>query len=467
MWGTAALAAGPSYVLVTPETWLSVSPEPTSRRLRARALTGLEGYHDTRAVVLERLGARDGMVHVRTVSAPADLGPEGTPASVSMAPADWPHCYTQPAGLAQLELDAWVAEDELLDVLTQQVVLDRPEGARLVLEAGLALKYGRNGRYRVVAEHLDINVTLDPAVIGRAYGSVDRGRLPAISFAAGDGVDRYRAHPRWRGRVSEAPDGVRMVAGSIDGVDKGAHSRLSDRCVDALLSEPARGVPEAPTRLSLEPHGVFMVPEGSSVVWDDGVPVAQVAEGGAALWSIGACAPHEDWGACCTSVPGLESRQAADAKLCFSVALPENHASSWRPKIMDDMYERVMRKSKAAGATVAWGVRSVVGSIEASDVRELLIAHQSSLDYCYERTLAEDPEVVGAAQMRLALTGDGQVKGTRVAAPGYQEDGFGQCIDDLMRTVLVPDQIGMPPSAVVVDLELRPPDDGDDATLAD
>ena len=102
MWGTAALAAGPSYVLVTPETWLSVSPEPTARRLRARALTGLEGYHDTRAVVLERLGARDGMVHVRTVSTPADLGPEGTPASVSMAPADWPHCYTQPAGLAQL-----------------------------------------------------------------------------------------------------------------------------------------------------------------------------------------------------------------------------------------------------------------------------------------------------------------------------------------------------------------------------
>ena len=79
------------------------------------------------------------------------------------------------------------------------------------------------------------------------------------------------ARPGLRG-ARRCADGGRI----IDGV--GIAPAASPIAVDALLSEPVRGVPEAPTRLSLEPHGVFMVPEGSSVVWDDGVPVAQVAE---------------------------------------------------------------------------------------------------------------------------------------------------------------------------------------------
>jgi hypothetical protein len=383
---------GPTFVVVDREVWLYTQPEADARRLRTLHVPEAPTYLDAPVLVLERLGERDGFVHVRTVPMTPRVGGDGMLEPPSEAHPDWPHCYAPPPALAQLQLDLWVKAEDLREVVHQPIRVEKEDGSFVALAKGVAVYGGRDGRYRVAGTHLDLTVRLPEGAVAKGYRGVEPGRLPPVDLTAGPDRDRYRVEPMWRARVFAAEQDVRLTSGELDPEIKAVTTRLSDRCIDVGLSAPVAGVPErVPPPAEDALRLPVRVPSDTVVTWSDGEILGHVREGEPALWARRDCEADELLGTCCSPPSGMELQGGQDQALsiCFAADMPEINATRSLRQVFGDLQVSLIdraenpEKYRSVVGNIVWATPVVMGSITPGDINAALVAMQPGMRSCY------------------------------------------------------------------------------------
>jgi hypothetical protein len=472
-WATIGLLAGliasadeGTFVVVDRDSWLYAEPDVSSRRIRVVEVEQAPDHELVPVVVLEQLGERAGFVKVRTVTMPPKVQGDGLLGSPTAVPTDWPHCYAPPTGIAQIELESWVEKTDLMSVVTQSVSVERPEGGVVTLMPGLALYGGREGRYRASAEHIDVTISLPEDAVGTSYQDVRRGRFPAVTFVAGEGVNRYQIAPSWDARIAALHETVRLVSGPLDGERTQTVQRIDDRCVSLQMAQPVRGIPErAPRSTEQRYRFPVRVPVDTKVVWSDGVILGKIRGGDAILWDRRSCKTHPEHGICCDPPAGIrfEDDSSKDLTLCFEADMPEIITRRSLRDVFSDMQEEMVDRVANPEAyqrtvgDVTWQTPQVMGSISASDVQGVLLSQIKGMEFCYSRALRRVKSLGGELELRFALGRDGFPRGMRVSQNGLGDDALGECLVSTLERVMIPNQVGMEPSTVHISLLFLPP----------
>lgn len=482
-------AIEPGYVLLDAARWLYAEPRRDARRVRAADVPRAPDHLRPPVLVLVRkVRTGDGWLGVEPAPMPQAVDLGGSPRAPTVMPHGWPHCFPQTPGLGVLRGGWWVHEDDLARVLTRQVTVRTSKGA-LTLEPGVAVVAGRAGRHRLRTWHLSLVADVPADAIADHLPltlSPPRHR----GWTLGDGsIDDPAIHPRWstRAQVSEGGAVLRdpvllpAAAQAVEGVSlEGAV--FTDRCARLDLDVPVQGVPsglagrdetgaedaEAATR-----HRITTVPisapQGTEVLWADGVPLGEVGPGSAPLWSRPDCRyDREEVRMCCDPPPGLEVADGPEGGLCFLAKL-ELPVQVGLDVLVDKEVAAVERVQRLTDGepVVRFAVDDVRGPIDVEDVTAALEPQIPGIAACYERALEREPLARGAVEVRMGIAGNGRPRTFQFVDDAVDVGDFQTCLEGRFNQMVVLDQIGQPASIarVLLDFELvrRLVDDTGDA----
>jgi hypothetical protein len=474
----AAAATTPVYVMIDRESWLYTTPSESARRLRVAEAPSGPKYVPSPVVVLERISVQGEFVKVRSVPMAPRESSDGMLELPSEVQGSWPHCYAPPPGIAQVEFNAWVRAEDLLSVTTHRVRVDKEDGSYIVLDRGVALYGGREGRYRAVTPNLKISVSLPDDAVGRAYDAGHAGRLLAVSYVAGNEEARYRVDPLWTARVAGAGASTSLVVEPLEKGDEapelgGRVLKIADRCAIVGLSDEVEGVPErvppsAEERIRLP----IRVPADTPVTWEDGEILGYIREGQPPLWARYMCVVDPERGTCCSPPPGLElavgemsteDDEESSVALCYAADMPDFRTMRSLRRVHRDTQAALIEKfadperHRILTGTVTWSDPKVFGSLATTDIHGMLQSQLMNMRACYSELLREERMAGGELEVRFGVAADGYPRGVRIVSSTIGDDEMARCIGNRLSRVMVPNQIGMDPSTVMVSLLFRPP----------
>lgn len=452
----------PAWVYVDRTTWLYEQPREDAPRFRPVTVDTAAAYTPSPVVVLQRRARMGDWVKVRIATHAPDLDPDGFPRAPDATPRGWPHCYPQPAAIAQLRLDVWVHASDLLQVVTRPFEITPEGGGTLALDRGLVVR-GGGGGYQIRSHRLTLLAPLPDDAVGD-HVPIDGGPPVSRTFLARtDEGTSFAVHPSWTSLVD-------LRRGRVDlRTPKDAEGdtvvRLDDRCLRATLAAPTKGVPRVDLeRLRAASTVPIQVPEKTAITRLDGTRLGEVASGSAVIWARPDCRFDDDRGMCCDPLAGTEVAGEGDTTMCFAAELPVRVMQRDLGVVLAERQTEMARETALVATshpTVSWTVDGVKGAIGPRDVTDALDREGPALLDCYRQVVDRDPDVEGDLPLRFAFAPDGRGRSPRLRDGGVTHKALLECVDLRVRALVAPMQIGE--DTTIVDLTLHF-DRGDDDT---
>ncbi len=395
------------------------------------------------------------------------------------------HCAGTLTGLSDFRLRLYVAEADLVPVVTTEVFEEYEDGTSVRLAKGVPVPKDSGGR--ILAGETPVQITVPTESVGsyyepgtpfaRAGGDTTQGPPPGVSlkyagthpleknalYGGGDAATLYAIAKREsdtlvtvRNPCLEVVASVTKLGPVIPKMARSFDPDMAKRRAGILGILAAEGA--ASGGFGTEGGGVdYSVKAGTAIVWPDGKPAGQVT----ADHEFGG-EPREQGGNSCFDVPlGLESTPSI--LLCAS---PGDVTKTERPVVAGIGGLGLVGTGsgssgvglggfgRSSGSSAGFGgggkrvprVRqakaAVKGSLDKDIIRRIVRAHINEVRYCYNQGLAKEPALEGRVAIKFTIGAKGKVTEATVESDSLSDDKVGKCIAKAVKRWKFPKPTG-------------------------